>query len=109
MVISLLITRAAVRARPREPFFFFSLPIIALHRAWHKKPIVTGSSVRDLGEGHSYMYEAILWDGQCMSEFGGRTDVQQIRVIAVVMITVLQGSARGLNHYRDSGLVLRPF
>jgi hypothetical protein len=28
-----------------------------------------------------------------MSEFGGRADVQQIRVIALVMITVLPGSA----------------
>ena len=29
-----------------------------------------------------------------MSEFGGRTDVQQTRVIAVVVITVLLSSAR---------------
>jgi hypothetical protein len=29
-----------------------------------------------------------------MSDFGGGADVQQIRVIAVVMITVLLGSAR---------------
>ena len=32
-------------------------------------------------------------DGRCMSEFGGGADVQQIRVIAPVVITVLLGSA----------------
>jgi hypothetical protein len=33
-------------------------------------------------------------DGRCMSEFGGRADVQQIRVIAVVMNAVLLNSAK---------------
>jgi len=33
-------------------------------------------------------------DGRYMSEFGGGTDVQQIRIIAVVMITVLPEPAK---------------
>jgi hypothetical protein len=45
------------------------------------------------GWGHTHIYEASPWDCRCMSEFGDRTDVQQIRTIALVMITVLPGSA----------------
>jgi hypothetical protein len=40
------------------------------------------------------IYEATPKDGRCMSDFGGGADVQQIRVIALVTITVLPlGSA----------------
>jgi hypothetical protein len=41
-----------------------------------------------------------------MSEFGGGADVQQIRVIALVMITVLLGSANS-GHSRDSCELLK--
>ena len=41
-----------------------------------------------------------------MSEFGSKADLQQIRIIALVMITVLLGSANGLNRSRGSGAPL---
>jgi hypothetical protein len=41
-----------------------------------------------------------------MSEFGGRADVQQIQVIAVVMNAVLPSSAN-FGHYRDSCELLK--
>ena len=44
--------------------------------------------------GSHQIQKATPKDGRCMSEFGGRTDVQQTRVIAVVVITVLLSSAR---------------
>jgi len=44
-------------------------------------------------------------DGQRMSEFGDREDVQQIRVIALVMIPVLLGSANiGSSAYKRKRL-----
>jgi|GEM_PF-2408059 len=39
------------------------------------------------------MQKATPKDGRCVSGFEGRADVQQIGIIAVVMITVLLGSA----------------
>jgi hypothetical protein len=41
-----------------------------------------------------------------MSEFGGGADVQQIRIIALVMITVLPSSANS-GHSRDSCELLK--
>ena len=38
-----------------------------------------------------------------MSEFEGKADVQQIRVIALVMITVRPEPANGLNRSRGKG------
>jgi hypothetical protein len=77
----------------------------ALGTAWEThNPLVEGSSpsrptTRPASPGwgsvESYQIQkATPKDGRCMSEFGDRADVQQIRVITVVMITVLRLPAK---------------
>ena len=52
------------------------------HPSWRTDQEIVGHRVggEDLRRGHSYIYEAILWDGTgngwYMSEFGGGADVR---------------------------------
>jgi hypothetical protein len=86
-------TMPAVRAHPGEPFYFFSLRSIARLECSSRALWETvGHRVGDLAGaipiymGHPLGLPVYV---RCMSKFGGGADVQQIRVIAVVMIAVV--------------------